>query len=88
MSHSHLSRRDFLKLASLASLSMLNLPVTHPEKRQQILAQAQPPNILVLVFDALSAHNMSLYGYPRQTTPNLERLAQKATVFHRHYRGG
>ena len=88
MNIAHFSRRDFLKLASLASLSMLNLSVPHLEESQQMIAQPQPPNILILVFDALSAHNMSLYGYPRQTTPNLERLAQKATVFHRHYSAG
>lgn len=31
---------------------------------------------------------MSLYGYPRRTTPNLNRFAKEATVFHRHYAGG
>jgi arylsulfatase A-like enzyme len=32
---------------------------------------------------------MSLYGYPRQTTPNIERAANTgATVFHRHYASG
>jgi arylsulfatase A-like enzyme len=46
------------------------------------------PNVVVLVFDALSATNMSLYGYPRETTPNLSRMAQNATIFYRHYAGG
>jgi arylsulfatase A-like enzyme len=40
---------------------------------------------LIIVFDALSAGHMSLYGYPRRTTPNIERFAERATVFHRHY---
>lgn len=32
---------------------------------------------------------MSLYGYPRQTTPNIEKAVDEgATVFHRHYAGG
>lgn len=46
------------------------------------------PNILIIVFDALSARNMSLYGYPRQTTPNLDRLAARSTVYHRHHSAG
>jgi arylsulfatase A-like enzyme len=28
---------------------------------------------------------LSLYGYPRETTPNLNRIAERATVFNRHY---
>jgi hypothetical protein len=43
------------------------------------------PSILVFVLDALSARNMSLYGYERRTTPNLERFSCAATVFHRHH---
>jgi len=46
------------------------------------------PNIIVLVFDAMSADNLSLYGYPRRTSPNFERLAQRATVYHSHYSAG
>jgi arylsulfatase A-like enzyme len=31
---------------------------------------------------------MSLYGYHRQTTPNLTRFAQSSTVYHAHYAAG
>lgn len=55
---------------------------------QQQPPQKGLPSILILVFDALSAANMSLYGYPRSTTPNVERFAERATVYHRHYAGG
>jgi len=51
-------------------------------------AGASKPNVLILVFDALSAMNMSLYGYRRETTPNLARFAERATVYHRHYAAG
>jgi len=79
-----ITRRDFLKLAS-------TLPPILPFPQsilQQPNSQAAAPNILVLVFDAWSAHNISLYGYPRQTTPHLEQLAEKAIVYHNHYAGG
>ncbi len=42
----------------------------------------------MVVFDAWSAENVSLYGYSRRTTPNLERLAEKAIVYHNHIAGG
>jgi arylsulfatase A-like enzyme len=86
MTH-HLSRRDFLKAAGLFSLA--GLPIIHAiERLAGEPAGASQPNVLIVTFDALSAFNMSLYGYPRQTTPNIERLARRATVFHNHYAGG
>jgi hypothetical protein len=42
-------------------------------------------NFLIILFDAWSAANISLLGYGRQTTPNLDRLAEKAIVYHNHY---
>jgi arylsulfatase A-like enzyme len=46
------------------------------------------PNVLILVFDTMSAPHLSLYGYGRETTPNLMRFADKATVYHSHYSEG
>lgn len=50
-------------------------------------ANAQPdaPNILVVVADAMAARYMGLYGYALNNTPNLQRLAERGTVFHNHY---
>jgi arylsulfatase A-like enzyme len=36
----------------------------------------------------MSAHNLSLYGYERETTPNLKRFAERASVYYRHYAAG
>ena len=82
--NSKITRRDFLKLASTLP-PVLSLP---PSVLRSAQDQAAAPSILVLVFDAWSAHNISLYGYPRRTTPNLEQLAEKAIVYHNHYAGG
>jgi arylsulfatase A-like enzyme len=46
------------------------------------------PNILIALFDTLSAENMSVYGYSRDTTPNLKEFASRSTVYHRHFAGG
>lgn len=51
-------------------------------------AQGIRPNVLMIVLDTLSAKHMSAYGYSRDTTPNLARFADRATVFNRHYAGG
>ncbi len=72
-----LSRRQFLKLASLFSLTALT-----PSRWTRSSGR---PNVLVVVFDAWSANNVSLYGYPRTTMPQLERLAERAIVYHHHY---
>ena len=46
------------------------------------------PNVLIFLFDTLSASHLSLYGYPRETSPNLTRFADRATVYHAHYSAG
>ena len=45
-------------------------------------------NILVILFDTLSARHIGLYGYPRDTMPNLARFAERATVYHGHRSAG
>jgi arylsulfatase A-like enzyme len=84
---SKISRRDFLK-TSVALVSSATLAGA-----SQILSAARSqnpdkPNILMFVFDAMSARNLSLYGYPRKTTPNLERFAEHAFVYHEHHSVG
>lgn len=39
------------------------------------------PNVLLLVLDNVRASSLSLYGYGRPTTPNLERLAREGVRF-------
>lgn len=82
-----ITRRDFLKLTGVVPLSIAaprfldSLDTSHQ-------AQNKPPNVIVVVLDAFSAHDISLYGYERETTPNLARLAERAIVYHNHYAGG
>jgi len=81
-----ISRRDFLKIAGLLSGAALppfihSLPARSP-------AAAGKKNVLIVVFDALSAHHLSLLGYARETMPNLARLADRAIVYHNHFAAG
>jgi len=79
-----LGRRDFLQFVSALTggfaASQL-LPRT-------LSSSPQAPNIIIIVLDALSARNMSLYGYPRNTTPNIERFAGRSNVYHAHHSSG
>lgn len=42
---------------------------------------AKGPNFLVLVMDTVRADHLSVYGYGRKTTPELEEFAQRGVVF-------
>ncbi|HEX2641811.1 MAG TPA: sulfatase, partial [Thermoanaerobaculia bacterium] len=48
-------------------------------------AEERRPNVILYVIDAGNAEFMSAYGYPRRTTPNLERLAAEGAIFERAY---
>lgn len=82
-----ITRRDFLKLSGLLPVSIVAPRLL---KSLDTLSQVQnkPPNVLVVVLDALSAFDIFLYGYQRDTTPNIARLAEQAVVYHNHYAGG
>ena len=41
----------------------------------------RPPNVVVVLIDTLRADHTSLYGYPRDTTPFLRRLAEGGVLF-------
>ena len=78
-----LNRRDFLKIASLSPLLYLV-----PAKVNDFTFNRQvpkPDNILIVIFDALSAQHLPFYGYQRDTTPNLTRFLNRSTIFHNHY---
>jgi arylsulfatase A-like enzyme len=55
---------------------------------QNVFAGEPSKGVIIFVFDAMSARNLSVYGYPRQTTPNLERFAAYSTVYHAHNSAG
>src|SRR5574341_325285 len=84
---SKLNRRDFLRLFPGVSAS-LALTSLYPSLGSALLPVSDKPNIIILVLDAMSARNLSLYGYARDTTPNLARIAERATVYHSHYAAG
>src|ERR1044071_8881060 len=84
---SKLNRREFLKISAALTASATFSYVSRVLSSRDSAASSKP-NILVFVFDAMSARHLSLYGYSRKTTPNLENFAEHATVYHQHYSAG
>jgi len=78
-----LTRRDFLKLTSAFTVGAFA-----GGSLKYLQSGDDRPNIIIILFDAMSASHMSLYGYPRKTTPHLSRFAGRATSYHNHYSGG
>jgi arylsulfatase A-like enzyme len=78
-------------VAAVIGLTGLGLQTTWPlmDKRPprgvSALAAAGSPDVLLLTVDTLSADHMSLYGYARPTTPELEAFARQSSVFDHFY---
>src|SRR5450759_358204 len=55
-----------------------------PQRRTK-RSPLRPPNIVLIGIDSLRADHMGCYGYPRQTTPHLDRFAAQGALFERTY---
>ncbi|MBP6824107.1 MAG: sulfatase-like hydrolase/transferase, partial [Acidobacteria bacterium] len=82
------SRVKFTAKLAMAVLILLTISCEgwlNWQERQSIADLPAPPanapNVLLLVMDTVGAQNLSLYGYQRATTPNLEALAKRGAVF-------
>ena len=53
--------------------------------RTTLQAAAKDTNLVICVLDAARADHIGCYGYPRDTTPNLDRLAKESLVFAQHF---
>ncbi len=63
-------------------------PSTKEGNRHSPKEQKRPPqnyNVVVVVIDALRADHLGTYGYSRNTSPFLDRLAQNGAVFENAY---
>ncbi|MFN2159944.1 MAG: sulfatase [Anaerolineales bacterium] len=85
-----INRRDFIKL----SAAMLFFPVASDlldikAEIEGIAANnSQFNNVIIILFDALSALHLTTYDYPRSTSPNLAKFADRSFVYHNHHSAG
>jgi len=47
------------------------------------LSPLRPRSVVLIVIDTLRQDHLGIYGYPRPTSPNIDRMAVDAAVFDR-----
>jgi arylsulfatase A-like enzyme len=65
----------------VAALFGLGLVRESVQRHQSPPALAKSPNIMFIVLDTVRAESLSVYGYGRETSPHLTRLAQRGVLF-------
>ena len=71
-------------VAALIVVSRAGASIVYRQRVNALPAAApQSPNVVLIVWDTVRAANLSLYGYQRRTTPNLEKWGQSSVVFER-----
>ncbi|MGZ5429897.1 MAG: sulfatase, partial [Thermoanaerobaculia bacterium] len=70
-------------VATLAAVSRVGPDPPRMAGTNNATALARGPNVLFVTLDTVRADHLSLYGYPRDTTPHLKQFAESATVYTR-----
>lgn len=61
------------------------VPAAARAKADALVKDLGPVNVLLVVFDAGRAMQFGCYGYPKPTTPEIDRIAAEGVVFERAY---
>jgi arylsulfatase A-like enzyme len=79
------THRVVLAIAAVV-VTLIVVSRSSPTSARAQHSSARPhPNILLITFDALTAEDMSVYGYRLPTTPRLAEFARQASVFTNFY---
>ncbi len=81
-----IARRTTMPLAAASLLCVGTGLAWAPLQAQRALSalprsDTNAPNVLLVTLDTLRADHVSSLGYPRDTTPNLDRFARRGVVF-------
>lgn len=81
-------RRTLPWMGLLVGVLAMSVPARQILAEQRALTKLVPappyaPNVLFITLDTVRARNLSIYGYSRPTTPQLEQLAKMGIVFER-----
>lgn len=74
--------RPAIVIGATAALCLAT--VVPPDSRRparKATSSSHRPDIVLLVMDTTRQDRLSIYGYPRSTTPHLERFAERAQVY-------
>ena len=67
------------------TLDLLHAEESPPVRTREPEVHAETPDIVLIVLDAARADNVGAYGYSRQTSPNIDRLAAESLLFENVY---
>jgi arylsulfatase A-like enzyme len=76
-----------LVAVAVSSLASSGWRLLRERRMVAALTAASPdlPNVLLIILDTVRAFNLSTWGYERETTPNLTRIAKTGVQFSRAY---
>ena len=82
------ARRAVITAALAAAVLVISalpkaMPRMEPAGAGKAQAPGDKPNVILVVLDTVRADHLSVYGYARRTTPNLEHFANDAFVYRR-----
>jgi arylsulfatase A-like enzyme len=72
----------------LPVLLFLSFHVARPLFAQETSMPSEPfekYNVILVFIDTLRADHLSCYGYPRETSPNIDRLVKESTIFEQNF---
>jgi arylsulfatase A-like enzyme len=70
-----------LRFLPILILALTHVVVAAEEPQRPTPTATRPMNILLISIDTLRADHLGFYGYFRNTSPNLDKLAEKSIVF-------
>jgi hypothetical protein len=80
-----LRTRDILGITTLTALMLAICFLLHQAPRSSphssAMLPANTPSVILITLDTVRADHLSLFGYERDTTPNLKRLTEQATLY-------
>ncbi len=74
-----------LIVAAVIALAALEATTNDYPRRELGAPRAGARNLILITLDTLRAADTSLHGFDRETTPELDRFAERGTVFDRAY---
>ena len=87
-SAANLCGMSFARLRPLAFALTLGAALSCPACNSEDAATGRPRNVVLFVVDTLRADRLGCYGYERETSPTIDKLAEAGTLFERNYAQG
>jgi len=78
-------RRQTLPRPSIRAVATLLFALLVAATNSSCGPEPPPPNVVLISLDTLRADHVGTYGYPKETTPNLDRFAETGIVFLNNY---